>query len=89
MSIDAATSKAIIYPNPSANFFNLWLANEEEQSIEIVVYDLSGRTAEHISSTANSPDLSFGKDLQTGIYFVKVLLDGELTNVFRVQKVME
>ncbi len=72
-----------VTPNPfiTSTTISLPSIGHSAEGIELTIYDVSGRLVESVPLTTNS--LSFGTDLQPGIYFLKV--DG--VNIGKVVKV--
>lgn len=63
-----ASKTFAIYPNPSANEFNV--SNAKHDMLNINVFDAKGSLVEQLSST--SANISFGNNLQEGLYFVQI-----------------
>jgi hypothetical protein len=76
--VNNSTLKAIVlWPNPANNTINIRFPENSERYI---IYDANGRPLidEYVSSDEVSQDMSaYGN----GIYFVKILVDGEWLSV--------
>ena len=67
------SSKIEVYPNPTTN--HLFIRNQEDQLLQVALYDLSG----HQLSTLQSSEKSIRLNLQginTGVYLLQVTGDG-------------
>jgi uncharacterized repeat protein (TIGR02543 family) len=60
-----------IFPNPANDYFNLSVMSSDLSGINIRVIDLSGKVLQSFQ-LYEKRQLSFGKDLRSGIYFVEV-----------------
>lgn len=76
---------AIIYPNPSANNFNLKIQGANDNSTMVRVYDLTGKILQETELPVNGSDMAFGSDFAPGMYLVKVS-QGNSTKTIRVTK---
>ncbi len=61
----------IAYPNPAKYQFTLVVEGGSSEKVEVMVYDLLGRTVKHIEQSDGQPIL-FGEELPVGAYFTKV-----------------
>jgi hypothetical protein len=61
----------IAYPNPSQYQFTLVIEGGSTEKIDVVLYDVLGRTVKHIESNDGQP-IVFGEELPTGAYFTIV-----------------
>ena len=61
----------IAYPNPAKYQFTLVVEGGSKEKIEVVLYDVLGRTVKYIESTDGQP-IVFGEELPTGAYFTIV-----------------
>ena len=76
-------ARVLIYPNPSAGNAFIELNNLADKLVEVKLVNILGAEVKHLFSgelvsnyyMINNIDLS---DLETGIYFVKVVADGDL-----------
>ena len=59
------------YPNPTANQFTLVIEGGSNEKVEVLVYDLLGRTVKHIENSDNQL-INFGEELQADTYIVVV-----------------
>jgi len=63
-----------VYPNPSNNFFNLSIGlNEEEENVQLIITDVTGRQISENTIQTNAADFQFGENLPAGIYNVTVV----------------
>ncbi len=77
-----------VMPNPFRNTSRLKLGLPQAAYTQVVVYDAVGRLVELVSSTdlpAGNHAFEFGKELQAGIYFVRVESLGRIST-FKVVK---
>lgn len=58
-----------IWPNPSANSFNLMVEQGSDEPIHIYISDVTGRQVASFSEISSQPVI-FGEQLQPGIYFL-------------------
>ncbi|SHG87820.1 Por secretion system C-terminal sorting domain-containing protein, partial [Flavobacterium fluvii] len=61
----------IAYPNPAKYQFTLVVEGGSKEKIEVVLYDVLGRTVKKIESTDGQP-IVFGEELPAGSYFTIV-----------------
>ncbi len=61
-----------VYPNPAADYFNVTLENDAE----ISVYSLTGQKVIEVSGVSGNNQVSVN-DLQSGVYFVSVIANGQ------------
>jgi hypothetical protein len=67
----AARLDAKPMPNPTSTYFTLHISGNNEEKINVTVFDLYGRIMEtHV--TPNGSYIRFGDNFQAGTYFVKV-----------------
>ncbi len=59
-----------IYPNPSANSFNVSIASYKSDDYFLIVFDLNGKMVGNTRISAKT--FSFGNSLNPGIYFIEV-----------------
>jgi Secretion system C-terminal sorting domain len=60
-----------VFPNPSAESFNLVLRGfENDQTIAVRVTDMAGRSVDTFTYDASAGMMTFGQDLSNGIYVV-------------------
>jgi hypothetical protein len=59
------------WPNPATRNFNMQVQSLSKESIDIYVSDVTGRLISKLKAT-NEQSISFGDDLQPGLYFIKV-----------------
>lgn len=82
--ITASKLDAKPMPNPTSNFFNLYITGNNEEKIAVTVYDLYGRILEtHV--TGNGSYIRFGDNYLAGTYFVKVV-QGKLSKQLKLIK---
>ena len=61
----------IAYPNPAKYQFTLVIEGGSKEKVDVVLYDVLGRTVKHIESNDGQP-IVFGEELPTGAYFTIV-----------------
>jgi choice-of-anchor B domain-containing protein len=73
----SANAGMFISPNPSANLFNLNLAENKLKGTlqKLIIRDVTGRVVDEI--LIDSDQLSFGKKLTSGVYFATILTNLE------------
>jgi hypothetical protein len=59
------------YPNPANYQFTLVVEGGSAEKVDVVLYDVLGRTVKHIESKDGQP-IVFGEELPTGAYFTIV-----------------
>jgi hypothetical protein len=79
----AVISNISISPNPSSGIFNLDLPNINPEDTKIIISEPSGKQLKLITPKAgiNNMDLT---DLQSGIYFAKIYLEGNNTKIIKL-----
>jgi hypothetical protein len=71
-------------PNPTSTYFTLHVTGNNEEKINVTVFDLYGRMMEtHV--TPNGSYIRFGENYQAGTYFVRVS-QGELSKQVKLIK---
>lgn len=84
VTIAAAKLDAKPMPNPTSTYFTLHITGNNEEKINVTVFDLYGRIMEtHV--TPNGSYIRFGENYQAGTYFVKVS-QGKLTKQVKLIK---
>jgi hypothetical protein len=67
----------IVFPNPSSTVFNIeWEGAGEEKALQIICFDLQGRSV-NIESTSNSTSQIQLIDAAPGVYFLQISVDGK------------
>ncbi len=59
-----------VYPNPAKTQFNLQLTSNIVPQASIKIYDLSGRCVHEFTNLAPNQHISFGEELQSGVYIL-------------------
>lgn len=62
---------AVIYPNPSNNFFIIKVGDTQVEELSIKALDVNGRTVYFIKESGRS-EYIFGHELPAGVYFVQI-----------------
>ena len=80
-----------VFPNPFAKDFILSFEAENNQDLQLTVYDMSGREVllqnfRHLRNGWNQIKIQTKGSLAPGIYLVKAVLDGDRTGTFRIMK---
>ena len=60
------------YPNPTQHQFTLVVNGSTDETIQIQVYDVVGRTIQSFNARPNEL-IKFGEKLKAGVYFAKVI----------------
>ncbi len=68
----------LLWPNPSSGQFNLRVTSDKIRTLQINVFDVTGRRMLSMNGATNK-DLNFGSSLKPGIYFVEIINDGQRT----------
>lgn len=63
---------ATAYPNPSFNHFTITTRSATAEPVHIIVMNVNGQKVFETNTMSNK-SISFGEQLQTGVYFVKVV----------------
>ncbi len=85
VTIAASRLDAKPMPNPTNNYFTLYVTGNNEEKISVAVFDLYGRMMEtHV--TDNGSYIRFGENYKAGTYFVKVM-QGELSKQVKLIKI--
>jgi hypothetical protein len=66
--VEPVPFNVIAYPNPSNQYFNVEMKGGSTEKVDIMVYDVLGRTIKQIGSS-DGQFIRFGDDLPTGTYF--------------------
>ncbi len=66
-----------VFPNPSANEFRLTFQSSSNEKVEMIVADVYGKKVYQASGSIKSK-YSFGKELISGIYFIRVIQGNNL-----------
>ena len=78
---DNITDVVRIYPNPFTSEFTVSILADKSSSAQVTVFDISGRmilTNNHaVTEGNNTIAISEMSNLNTGVYFVRVILDGQ------------
>ena len=69
--VEPGPFNVIAYPNPSNQYFNVEMKGDSIEKVDIIVYDVLGRTIKHIESS-DGQFIRFGDDLPTGAYFARI-----------------
>ncbi|MGZ8551655.1 MAG: T9SS type A sorting domain-containing protein, partial [Chitinophagaceae bacterium] len=83
-SIAGSPMKISVYPNPSAQYFNMVIQSEKADQLQVSIYDVSGRKIEQINGPSNKT-YTFGYQYRPGIYLVEVQR-GKEKNTIKVVK---
>ena len=62
----------VLYPNPTADYFNLLPANEKGEAMEIKIYDAMGRLVESRIARSFNQNIRLGNELGQGVYQIKI-----------------
>ena len=71
IAVETVPFNVIAYPNPSNQYFNVEMKGGSTEKVDIMVYDVLGRTIKHIESS-DGQFIRFGDDLPTGAYFARI-----------------
>ena len=64
-----------IYPNPANN--ELYITSEEEEDLEVSIYNVSGQMVQHVALPAGSEKIDISK-LDKGIYLINIQVEDEI-----------
>jgi hypothetical protein len=64
--------EVVAYPNPSAYQFNLVVDSSNNEKIEVIVYDVTGKVLKHFARNKEE-SIVFGDELPRGIYITKII----------------
>jgi hypothetical protein len=67
---------AVAYPNPFDNAFEVKVTSPSEKTVEVKVYDMTGRLIE--ARQGKEGDISLGENYPSGVYNVVVSQDGQV-----------
>jgi hypothetical protein len=74
-----------VYPNPTNTEFNIRIESISTDFAEVRVFDLSGRIVERASAVPTNKEVTLGRNLSPGVYFVEVV-HGDLSKKIKVIK---
>jgi len=74
-----------VYPNPSVNSFNVFVESEEDEKINLVIYDVLGHVAERKTISSNSITV-VGETLARGAYILHVQKPDETLSIQKLIK---
>ncbi len=72
------------YPNPSSNEFSLNIASKSSQDVNVKVFDISGKLVSTFKTASGT--VTFGKDLNAGIYMVEIAQDNSKQTLKLIKK---
>ena len=68
-----------VYPNPAKNILNIAFANEQNQTIQIVITNTLGQQLSVLDATIINNKTSISTDnLSVGVYFLTLKSDGRI-----------
>jgi hypothetical protein len=73
------------FPNPTSDFVNLEIENEELTGLSYILYDATGKDILSGTIENKTTEISFS-ELKTAIYFLKIETDGKLVKTFKISK---
>jgi hypothetical protein len=73
------------FPNPFMSDFALHIKSDKEEAVEVKVYTANGYPVETLGHLRTNASHTLGASWPPGVYIVKVVQDGTLTN-YRVVK---
>lgn len=79
--INVETNKkleAIVYPNPSSADFNIKISSETDKEASVEIIDIYGKKLMQAKARTGT-SIKMGQQLKAGIYFVRVIVAGEVT----------
>jgi hypothetical protein len=65
-----------IYPNPSADYFNVKVNAVKDEKITVMIFDMQGKELKR-SSMSSGEINKIGAELRSGIYFIRIVQKGE------------
>lgn len=78
------TKEVLVYPNPNNGNFNVYVSTDSDESIQIEVLDMTGKTIQYASAEPNLVKEMF-MDVTPGVYMIKVT-QGEYVQNIRLVK---
>lgn len=80
------TFSTAVFPNPSAEAFNLVLRGfNDDQNVDVRVTDMTGRIVETFNYDVHAASVAFGNNLSDGLYMVTAT-QGDNTSISRIVK---
>ena len=76
--------KVDVWPNPSAQNFNMQVESTSDSPVVLNITDMTGRLISKIDGL-NNESIHFGDDLKSGIYFIRVQ-QGDFSKTIKVVK---
>jgi hypothetical protein len=81
---ETAEFRVEVWPNPAAEYFNLKVESDSDETVNIRIYDITDRLI-YSSEAINIETVSFGENFVPGIYIVRVQ-QGEHFKTVKVAK---
>jgi hypothetical protein len=75
----------VVYPNPTQAEFNIRIESISTDVADVRVLDLSGRIVERAAAVPTNKEVTIGKNLSPGVYFIEVR-HGNLSKKIKVVK---
>ncbi|MFV8270088.1 HYR domain-containing protein, partial [Flavobacterium sp. GT2N3] len=84
IAVETVPFNVIAYPNPSNQYFNVEMKGGSTEKVDIMVYDVLGRTIKHID-TSNGQEIKFGDELSAGVY-IAIIKQGDKQKTVKLIK---
>jgi len=75
----------MLYPNPFSEQLKMLVITQNDQPIDIHVYDMAGQIVDQALNAQTNYELMLGSQLANGVYLVEVK-QGDMKKVFKVEK---
>ncbi|MCX6244610.1 MAG: T9SS type A sorting domain-containing protein [Bacteroidetes bacterium] len=75
-----------IYPNPAGDILNITFKKNEKSSLEIRIFDPSGKKMKELETSGKITEQINISDLPDGVYFVSIYMNGKNTGTVKIVK---
>jgi hypothetical protein len=65
--------KVTVAPNPSNNYFTLYISGGSNERVTIIIRDVTGRVIKTIYNESANTNIKVGADLTSGVYFAEIV----------------
>jgi len=71
-----------VYPNPFTNRTTFYFSGKDQNSKEIIIYDVLGKKIDHVKVPSSSRKYELQKkNLKAGVYFYRILENGGISGL--------